>query len=233
MAYRNTLLPAYLAENPVWQEMIESFEEAFGDEYDRWIDAVALSRNTHLFDDEEDENGVPLVRSTEHLYIPERETLVYMAQMLGFNYPSFQNRLFSVEDYMRIVQWMSLYVKEQGFESFMDFFSYCLGTELTISPLWSKDYTSFVPESDAQVKALQDGIIKNGKITHDTGAFYPTSHVDFVVDPFSNFNLSIKGFRDFFNYVAPINLVLHSISFRTRGDSNLGISMVGVTTVVY
>lgn len=226
MAYRNLLLPAYLSENPVWQEMFQAFEEVFGDEYDRCIDAISLSRNLHMFTPTED--NTPL--SIKDVYTAEREFLVGVSQMLGFNYPNYKNKLFTLEDYLRIAQWLGQYMKAQGLESFMDFFAYCFNAELEIQNLWSENYVDFIPQGDKKIAAIDPAII--GASTANKGGYYPTSHVHLIVDPFATFNLTLRGFRDFFYYVAPINLVLQAIVYRIRMSQTLNYAMVGYTYII-
>ena len=227
MAYRKELLAAYLKDNPVWQEYIELLEESFGDEYDRAIDALALSRNLHLFE----ETTPDKMLSTQDTYLSERSFLVAVAQMMGFNYPNFKNKLFTTEDYLRLAQYVGQYMKAQGYDTFIDFFAYCFNTQMSLTNLWTDNYIDFVPEGDSRIAAIDPSII--GASRTDQGGFYPTSHVTFDISPYSTFNLTTEGFISFFNYVAPINLVLESVRFHAKAESQvLKYAMAGYTIIV-
>lgn len=227
MAYRKELLAAYLKDNPVWQEYIEVLEESFGDEYDRAIDALSLSRNLHLFE----EPDRTQMLSTEDVYLAERSFLVSVAQMMGFNYPNFKNKLFTAEDYLRLAQYVGQYMKAQGFDTFIDFFAYCFNTQMSLTNLWTDNYVDFVPEGDPRIASITGNV--HGASRRTTGGFYPTSHVTFDISPYSTFNLTTEGFISFFNYVAPINLVLESVRFRAKIESNpLKYAMEGYTIIV-
>lgn len=227
MAYRKELLASYLKDNPVWQEYIEVLEESFGDEYDRAIDALSLSRNLHLFE----EPDRTQMLSTEDVYLAERSFLVSVAQMMGFNYPNFKNKLFTAEDYLRLAQYVGQYMKAQGFDTFIDFFAYCFNTQMSLTNLWTDNYVDFVPEGDPSIASITGNVY--GASRRTTGGFYPTSHVTFDISPYSTFNLTTEGFISFFNYVAPINLVLESVRFRAKIESNpLKYAMEGYTIIV-
>lgn len=159
--------------------------------------------------------------------VPSTE-LTRKLRELSFLYPDleFVTRPTYVEN-SHILQLMSdnygKFLREsQGTKSFMDFYQFCSNTMIDIKLLWAQDqpgsidnpvtddksYGKFVREEDLDL-TLNPPIYETGP---DNGGWYPTSHVDLVYDlMLFGSNIDFKAIQSFFNYVAPINLVLYRI----------------------
>lgn len=204
MAYRDSLLVSYLRDNPVWRDLIAIFEEVWGDQADELADQLSDTRN--LFPIAPEQLGkidLGVMMSTGDYRLFDRQTMVRICSMLGFSFPNLNDRLFSTEDYLRIAQNIADYYKEQGTDAFIKFFGYCLNSRFQLRPTWTNDYINFIPEGDPAI----------GTPVWEGGDWYPTSHVQFEVD-IGKGNMDPDQFRDFFYYIAPINLVLLSTVFK-------------------
>lgn len=211
MAYRDSLLVNYLRENPVWSDLIAIFEEVWGDQADELAYQLADIRNLYPVAQEnlpKIDLGAMLSTGDYRLY--DRQTMVRICSMLGFSFPNLNDRLFSTEDYLRIAQNIAAYYKEQGTDAFIKFFGYCLNSRFQLRATWTNDYETFLPEGDPGI----------GTPVWAGGDWYPTSHVQFEVELGKGFT-DPDQFRDFFYYVAPINLVLLSTVFKGVIDGQL------------
>lgn len=116
----------------------------------------------------------------------------------------------------------SKFLKEtQGTKSFMDYYQFCSNTLIEIKRLWAQDtpgspdnivtddtYGRFIREDDIDFSTNPPIWITGD----NNSGWYPTSHVDLVYDLFLfGSNIDFKSIRKFFDYVAPINLVLDKI----------------------
>lgn len=211
MAYRNSLLVNYLRENPVWRDLIAIFEQVWGDTADELADQLSDIRNLYPVDIESQPKiDLELMLAGGDYRLFDRQTMVRICTMLGFSFPNLNDRLFSTEDYLRIAQNIAAYYKEQGTDAFIRFFGYCLNSRFQLRATWTNDYVTFVPEGDAGI----------GTPVWEGGDWYPTTHVQFEVD-IGKGNMDPDQFRDFFYYIAPINLVLLNTVFKAVVTGNL------------
>jgi hypothetical protein len=217
MAGRDALLVNYLADNPVWQDLIAIFESVWGDSADELATQLAQIRDLHRVAATNPDLLASDMLGFDDYQMFDRQTMVRICNLLGFSYPNINNRLFSTEDYLRIAQNVADYYKEQGTDAFIRFFSYCLNSWFNLKPMWTQDYKTFVPEGDYSI----------GTPVWEGGTWYPTTHVQFEVDVLKSPGLSPDGYRDFFYYIAPINLVLLATLFKIRMSVQLNIACVG------
>lgn len=223
MAYRENLLVNYLADNPVWRELIQIFEEAWGDQADDLTQQLSEIRDLHRLEaDGKAKVAAGQMLDMGDLSLFDRQTMVRICTMLGFGYPNLNDRLFNTEDYLRIAQNIADYYKEQGTDAFIRFFGYCLASRFELKPTWTEDYLEFYPEGDPNI----------GTPIWEGGTWYPTSHVQFFVELEQANRVNPDDFRDFFYYIAPINLVLLATIFRTRVEASLYIAMAGRLRVI-
>ena len=225
------MLASYLASNPVWQEMITVLEKAYGLSTRELALYLANIRDLFQLRDpqaaaiqaEIDSGATTRDLQTFDAYqTPDRATLVKTCSMLGFTYPDTDDDLFTSEDYLRIAQNIADYYKEQGTEAFLRFFSYCLNNNFTLEPMWTSDYATFYPEGSPFI----------GTPIWAGGTWYPTSHVQFQVEPGQD-KVDPSTFQKFFNYIAPINLVLLGTVFRLLVNTELKIAMHGRMRVIH
>jgi hypothetical protein len=129
----------------------------------------------------------------------ERQIVVKQVNALGLNLQS--AGLINNTQYQQISRWAGQYWFGKGTQSFIDFMNYCLGTSLTVVPLWTEDYTKFVPVNEA------------GTPIWEGGTWYPTSHVQIEVQGYLS-ALSPLDLSTFFYEIANYNLVLQAIDLR-------------------
>lgn len=221
MAERSDLLVSYLSDNQVWLDLMDAYETVFGADQDR----IALQL-ANLRDFMQLESDIPRVAGgatldMSNLTLPDHSVLVRSCNMLGFTYPNVDSSLFSDEDYLRILQSLSLYYRQQGTESFSAFLSFCLNASYQLQSLWTQDYQNFVPAASA------------GTPIWDGGSWYPTSHVEILLDADSTQTIgsSLSRFRQLFDYIAPIHLVLYRIVTKSLGEGNLYQSVMSRTII--
>lgn len=210
-----SLLAQYLKENPVWVELIEVLEEQWGDKFRDIVRQLSLSRDLFQYDI----TDASVLRSFNDYKVPDRQTLQRVCTMLGFTYPNVDEKMFSTEDYLRIAQNIAAYYQEQGTESFLSFFSYCLNYLFTLKTQWTQNYVNFFSEGDTDI----------GTPVWDGGTWYPTSHVAFEVEVGS---MPPARFEEFFKYIAPINLVLLATRYVDTNNLNTYHAVACVTTVI-
>jgi hypothetical protein len=99
------------------------------------------------------------------------------------------------------------YRKGSG-NNFSNFLNYVLGLQgaLSMQPLWTNDYKTFVAESTvAEVDKIQNG-----------GLFYPTTHVSLDISSSANasggLNMPLPKFIQLFNDLSNYTLILHKVS---------------------
>lgn len=216
MGYRSSLLVSYLEENPVWQEMIQVFEETYGNKVDQLAYKLSKTRDLYQLNTQGmQKTGQNLMYQLSDFDLPDRKTLIRICLMLGFTYPDVGGSLFSTESYLRIAQNIAAYYKEQGTASFLNFFAYCLNYQFDLKLMWTSDYVTFFPE----------GSLSIGTPIWAGGSWYPTSHVQFTVTE-GVLSIADPGiFRNFFYYIAPINLVLLGTNYLFLPTSPLSIMM--------
>ena len=102
-----------------------------------------------------------------------------------------------------------------GTLGFMDFFQYCSNSNFEIYKLWAQDNGNLsIYDNITRQTLLPYNYNKVYEVAAGSGGWYPTSHVDLFYDIFTyGSQLDINEVTKFFNYVAPINLVLNSVVF--------------------
>ncbi|MFA5669428.1 MAG: hypothetical protein WC967_09290 [Balneolaceae bacterium] len=168
---------------------------------------------------------------------PSQE-LTRKLRQLGFLYPDMEyvTRPTYVDN-SHILQLMSdsfgKYLKETaGTPNFMNFYQYCANTMIKIERLWAQDkpgtivnpipdddtYGDFVSEADVLADPIS--FPKMHEIGENNAGWYPTSHVNLIYDLFLfGSNLDYAAIENFFNYVAPENLVLANIILQVSTQS--------------
>lgn len=139
---REALLPPYLASNPYFLEFIDAIDEVFDDV------ETAVEGLRHIRDPWRFGKG------------SQRETMLDMSHDGGLSFDSlaqqvnllgvrFSTPLMLNEESFRVLsKWLGRYWFEKGTESFVNFVSFCLGIELSVDVLWTRDYVTFIKESD-------------------------------------------------------------------------------------
>lgn len=210
MIKNEQLLVNYLHENPLWLEMLDVFEKAYGGGARAFLDAVLTIRDFFQLEPVVSKRQAEAILANQpqtcfqltDFKATDRKALIRSARLLGFSYADRDGRLLSVNDYIRILQGLGMYYRAQGTGAFLNFFSYCLNRKITLKQLWTEDYQNFYVSDNPIV----------GVPIWKGGTWYPTSHVQFSL-LLTDLEMDPIAFRDLFNYLAPINLVLVATTY--------------------
>ena len=172
----------------IWKDLMEVVEEVFDDKINNPITQLRCLRDPDLCPP-----GVTI----------DREQLIAANNLLGQFYPD--SSLFSDEVYRRFLANSPAYFSEKGTEFFIDFIAFNIGSVITLTPLWTEDYDTFVEEGDSSI----------GTTVDQGGTWYKTTHVQLEYDGFLTADSLVSGAEvqgtvfSLFRAIAPINLVLH------------------------
>jgi len=211
---RLSLLMDGLNQNPAWVDFVNVYESVWGISFNSLVQQLANNRDLFQYMVTDDSP----IRTFSDYTLPDRDTCQRLCALLGFTYPDIDASLFSTEDYLRIAQNLGAYYQEQGTDSFLLFFSFCLNFVFSLSTQWTQDYVTFVSEGDPSF----------GVPVWNGGSWYPTSHVAFSLGLGST---PPANFVNFFNYIAPINLVLMAIQIGTPSYISDNLAVYSVMTV--
>jgi hypothetical protein len=142
-------------------------------------------------------------------------------RQLGFNYDNIEYVTRpSYVDNSHIVQTLadnySNYIfTTSGTPQFLDYFQYASNSSFEIYKLWAQDNGDLtIYDNLTRENLLPLNFPKVYEVAEGDGGWYPTSHVDLFYDIFTyGSNVDINEVTKFFNYTAPINLVLNSVVF--------------------
>jgi hypothetical protein len=215
---RKTLSPRYLDTiNQAWSDL-----------------AIALSNSLDNYADQPRR----LLTQVRDFTTTDNQTLLNTINMLGLDYDAglyqrtVNNTNVSVspsgECYRRLVQGLGEFRTEKGTPSFIDFIGYFLNIELTMVPLWTLDFKTFVPLSQ-----VPDELNTLNYATYVPGQYYPTSYVGLTYDGFAVYELPYADvnptdIQTLFYKLAPIHLVLDWIASIFNTDTNLYVAAVNL-----
>lgn len=202
------LLPPYLMGNPYFLQYMEAVDEVFGPMVDEKIEILRNLRNMWPTDPDLEASIAQNALSTEQVMLDnsqwpkfERNITVKQVNALGMNLQS--AGLITDDQYQAISRWAGQYWFGKGTQSFIDFINYCLNIGLFVQPLWTQDYSNFLPEGDPGI----------GTAIWDGGTWYPTSHVT-IEAPGGLPTTSPNDLALFFYEIANYNLVLQAVDLR-------------------
>lgn len=222
MKDRSVLLPPYMSEVPVWQDLITIIDTVFESTVDNPTQWLAQLRFLWLLtSDAIDKVNSGQLLSTADFELPEKEILIKQAKQLGFDFQ--QTDLITSEDYQRIVRNIALFWYSKGKPDFIDFLGFVVEGVVTIVNLWSNSadqpfwnmYGSFLEEGDPGI----------GSPVWVGGTWFPTTHVRVVFDPFKFDAPKLTKLVNLFYTVANYNLVLESVIM----EGNLSIHSIDAT----
>lgn len=208
MKDRSVLLPPYMEDAPVWQDLITIIDQVFENNVDNPTQWVAQLRFLWLLTTD----ALTKVDSGQLLTIgdfelPEKEILIKQAKQLGFDFQ--ETNLITSEDYQRIVRNVALYWYGKGKPNFIDFLGFVIEGVVTIVNLWSNKATQ--PSWNTYGNFLEEGDPAIGAPVWLGGTWFPTTHVRVVFDPFKFNAPQLTKLVNLFYTVANYNLVLESI----------------------
>jgi hypothetical protein len=195
---KSILLAPYLATNPYFVDYTNAIDQVFDDTVEAKIDALVQIRNMWVTTKSlEAKSAQGEMLDFSDWGGPERATVVSQVNLLGVKLAN--AGVISEKSYRAIAKFLGSYWFEKGKASMLDFLNFCIGQNLTITKLWTKDYKVFYPEKDPRV----------GTAIYDSpqGEWYPTTHVrvnlpiDYLIDTIT--------LAHFFDEISNYNLVFH------------------------
>jgi hypothetical protein len=208
---RSVLLPPYLEDNQVWQDLIKIVDEVFKDNVDDPTEYLAKLRYLWIQSTEmatKIENG-EMIAEADWQQV-EKEILIKQAAQMGFNFAD--SDLLTREDYQRLVRNLSQYWYSKGKPGFQDFLAMILNINVQCFILWS----TTGPSWDRYGTFLLSGDPGIGTPVWEGGTWFPTTHVALVVDPFPLNSSSYRKLVNLFYEVANYNLVVARVVLEGR-----------------
>lgn len=239
---RSILLPPYLENNPYFVEFCDSIDQVF----DSTVEAPTLALQnlrdvwaTNKATEEKIANGEMIDFSSWGGV--DHATNVQQTNNLGLRISTAE--AISDQGYRALSKYIASYWFGKGKKSAVDFLNYCLGTNITIVPLWTQDYINFSPYPGDSAVVIFDptrhtshdyypvnahstvggwgnnrvGTFLNNwttpTVTPDPAAWYPTTHVDIKLPVGNTVPADVIG-RLFYE-VSNYNLVIRSIDTET------------------
>lgn len=209
MPQRRKLLPPYLDDVQVWNDLADSIDEVWKDKIDDPKKFLAKLRDTWIVPDATlDKIEAGQILELSDFSLPEREILIKQANMIGFDFR--ESDTITEEDYQRITRNLSLYWYGKGTEKFIDFMGFVLNSLMTVANLWSEEvaspdgpqYGPFLPEGDPGIGT---------PIWQPGGTWFPTTHVQVTFDPFRFASVTFSKLLSLFYAIANYNLVVDSL----------------------
>lgn len=220
---RDKLLSPNYQDVPLWKDFADAIDAVWADRIDNPQKLFLLLRDTWPYRytpwGQADTTGY---FDNTNLFQFSKEEYIQVNNMLGF---SFDNSFFTYQDYQIIYSNLASYYYQKGTPAFINFFGFSINSVFKADVLWTQDYSNFYPEISTDNNTI---VVDTGTfpvVTPTTvspvfsgGAYYPTTHVRLTYD-FIKFGLFTPyTVRDFFYYIAPINLVLDTIYYATSLD---------------
>ena len=192
------LLAPYLATNPYYVEYTDAIDEVFERLVYSKMRAFSQIRNMWVGNADVEafvmnEEMVPFSAWS----IPERELLVKQVNFLGMKLGN--SGVVGDQAYLAISRFLGQYWLEKGRYTCIDFLNFCLGTDMSVVPLWTQDYKVFVAEGDPEI----------GTPVWEGGTWYPTTHTAVVAK--NGLEIDPQLLTTFFYDISNYNLVLWSI----------------------
>lgn len=219
---KSFLLAPYLEINQRWVDLAEVVQAITQEPIENVNRYISWIRHQYITEDAANvkiEAGQMLSSSDFTRF--DDLTTISQANLAGFAFKN--NTILPAAGYTQILRDLPAYWFTQGTKSFIDFFSFVMNTPFTLTPLWTQDYVTFLPEGDSGI----------GTPLYNGGTWYPTTHVQLGYDSvaFSGFNHD--DIVSFFYYFANYNLVLHTTISTSEIDMNsIGMAMAFGTVIV-
>lgn len=239
---RSILLPPYLESNPYFVEFCDAIDEVFDSPIEATTFALQNIRNvwaTNKTTEEKIKQG-RMIDFSEWGGV-DHATNVQQTNNLGLRISTAE----AIDDqgYRALSKYIGSYWFGKGKRSAVDFLNYCLGTNITIVPLWTQDYVTFSPYPGDSADFIFDpsrhqsqdyypvrshsvvggwGTNAAGTslqqwttptVVPDPPAWYPTTHVDIKL-PLNN-SVPADVIGRLFYELANYNLVIRNIEAET------------------
>lgn len=141
---KSILLPPYLASNPYFVKYADAIDQVFDSTVEAPLYTLQNIRNmwtTAKGTEVKISHGQML--SFADWSGPDHATVVQQVNMLGMSLSTAE----SIDEvgYRTLAKFLGSYWYDKGKNSTIDFLNFCLGTNLVLIPLWTKDYVNFAP----------------------------------------------------------------------------------------
>lgn len=203
---RDKLLSPNYQDLEVWKDLADAIDYVFKDKIDNPQKLFFLLRDTFPYRyteyGQETQSGL---FDVDNLFEFAKEDYMSVNNMLGFQYT---DTFFTRSDFQVISSNIASYYPDKVTPQFVNFFGYSLNAIFDAQNTWTEDYVTFYVEGDPTI----------GLPIYKGGTWYPTTHVRLTYD-FIKFGLYTPyTVKNFFYYVAPINLVLDKIYYTSVID---------------
>lgn len=201
---RSILLPPYLLQNQYYIDWANGIDAVFQDMLDKPLDLLQNIRNMWLTNPTLERQIDAMTQADGSLVTfdewsqPERSMIIRQVNNLGMRLTD--SAIVSTDSYLAIARFVGSYWFAKGTQAFIEFINFCLGTNLTVTRLWTEDYDAFLPDGSPGI----------GTPIWDGGTWYPTTHVA-IVSKGGLGDLDPDTLVQFFYEIANYNLVLDSI----------------------
>jgi hypothetical protein len=166
---RSILLPPYLADNQYFTDFADTIDEVFDPTLEQPNYALANIRNMWTT------NTETMVKINAGQMIdfsewggPDYSTVVQQVNLLGLDLETAE--IIGDNSYRALSRYIGQYWYEKGKKSTIDFMNFCLDTNLSLTPLWTQDYVTFVKKADIPAGATYIWDAGRPNVTN----FYPT-----------------------------------------------------------
>ena len=205
------ILPKVLAESPSWSQLIAIMDQVVGETARHRIDAMSHQRDMDYVRrittasrarPEDPATGISYLNLSDDAL----SHLSRIAAFIGYSYRD--GGVLTAEEYYRFVDGFSAFIPYAGTNLFLDFFSYLVGGDLDIEPLWLdlRDGT-LKAENDPEIagrRAGVDGGMEVGKDALPTpyiNVLYPEEIYGRIQEPEAQNRL--------FYSISPLHIVVH------------------------
>lgn len=207
---RASITPPALAREEVWNQLVQSIDEVFGDITDSPVNDLRRIRETWLLSTD----ALTSIASGElfsdaTLDNFSKDIVIQQVNLLGL--PIAETGEVSQAQFDRFHRHIAQFWYSKGKPSFSDFLAYCLNCEFGVERLWTRDYMTFRPDGHPD-------------ITNDINPnqpWYPTTHVNVFYDR-TAFTIDVPTFISFFYDVSNYILVVHAVISREYVPTNNG-----------
>ena len=218
---RSILLPPYMLHVPLWKQLTDAVDLAFGDT-DWQTGQLRAIRDPYA-------SGPKIMQAVANgtMYDTSsaefQQDLQVLLKQLAFNgMPLSTPSFLTAAQTLMLFRNIGEYWYSKGTGKLVDLLNFTLGSTLSMTVLWTNDYVNFVPEATV---LASPGTYP--PITTAGGSWFPTTHVDIDLGTAPVFNgVDVRDFITFFNDFFNYNLVLRSIN--TAFQITLGGSMVAM-----
>jgi len=180
MSKRTVLIPPYLENNPIWQDLITALDGYWATNIDQPISTLKSLRQLYLTNSGTltKINAGQILDSVNDFDTLEPTVLAEQLNLLGFALTN--TDIVQSSDLLRLYRNLAKFWYSKGTPAFIDFIGFCLNAQFTLNNLWTQDYVSFYSRGDFAIQAPLWGSNYNAFLyseQFDNAAWTPTGVV--------------------------------------------------------